>query len=105
MRPQTADQAQWPVRGSEGDAAGEGVDGAEFDAPAFFVGFAAREAAGFEREPAMGDAEGGDVGDDVRRVLIVIGEDGERLFGLGGAVGIGDGADGGVAAEAVVEIE
>jgi hypothetical protein len=75
------------------------------EAPALFGGFGAVEAGLFEAEPAPGEAAGEDVEGDVGGVLLMVAEGGDGIFGGGLAVGVGGGADGGVADGGSVKAE
>src|SRR6202035_4068004 len=94
---------------SEGDAGGVAIDrvavGRGLETPALFGRFGAVEAGFFEAEPAPGEAAGEDVEGDVRRVLLVMAEGGDGIFGGGESMRISGGTDGGVANGSGVKAE
>ncbi len=57
------------------------------------------------RAMRVGEADGDDVAGDVGGVLLVVAKGADGVFGGGGAVGVGGGADGGVAHGGGVEGE
>ena len=50
------------------------------DIPAVFVGLAAVEAGGLDARDAVGQAGGGDIIGDVRGILLMMAERGQRIF-------------------------
>src|SRR5262245_4037210 len=88
---------------ADGQPRGEGVDGAAFEAPPFFVRLASVKARGLPRERTVGQTQRRDVCGDVRRVLVVVSDDADRVLGRRCTVWIGLRPERGFAAWSAVD--